>query len=419
MPPIPNAASLSDVIIIGAGMTGLTLAQTLSKIGVKVILIDRFPLSQKSNDRRASAISRGSAAILNRYGLWHELASQAGPIQRIRITENHSPHVLDFNQELVEDLPLGYMIENGIFLEIMIKNLKNNPLVTFIEAPVLETLKVTEHRVFLSTPSLELEASLLIAADGKMSEIRSKLGIPFIQESYQQTAFVCTIQHEYSHHYTAIEHFFPEGPFAILPLRSEHHSSIVWTETEERASAIQQLSPEHFLQLLSQKFGAWLGKLQIESKWQSYPLTMQSASNYYGLRSVLVGDAAHSIHPIAGQGFNIGIRDIATITQLIQEQRQLGGDIGSMALLQRYEALRKPDANSMMALTHLCNQYFSNNIPLLSQLRKYGLSVVQQLPLLQKYLMKFAMGVTIFHHPLFSTDAIDSALVDFPINKQE
>jgi len=235
-------------------------------------------------------------------------------------------------------------------------------------------------------------ADLLVGADGRKSLCREEAGIPLYGWDYHQTAIVCTIKHTKPHHHVAVEHFLPGGPFATLPM-TQQRSSIVWTEKTKAAETLLQMDEVEFTELLQEKVEDYLGEVQLTGARYAFPLSMQHAEYYTAARLALIGDAAHGIHPIAGQGFNLGMGDIDALCDELTRAAALGFDLGSMLLLKRYEKRRRFDNGNMVLMTDLLDRLFSNSIMPVQAARRFGLTAVQKLPRLRRYFMRTAMGL--------------------------
>ena len=385
-----------DIIIIGGGLVGLSIGTALASHDISVAIIDKQPLEHiksQQADGRASAIAAGSKAILARFGLWEDIEPSAGPINEIRITDGNCPLFLHFDHQQVGDQPLGYMVENQQLLTALIAKAETLPsLQIYSGVTIAHTERGAHHATVTLQDGKALQAPLLIAADGKFSRAREEAGLSTINWSYKQTAIVCTIGHERHHQGIAQERFLPAGPFAILPLKDGYHSSLVWTEKSSLAPLYMAMNDADFLHHLGQRFGEYLGKLTVTSKRFSYPLSVSYAPVMHAARLVLVGDAAHAIHPIAGQGFNLGLRDVEALADTLLEYHQLGIDLGSDVVLEHYQKRRRTDNMAMLAITDSLTHFFSNDIAPIRHARRIGLAVVNKLPKLQAFFMKYAMG---------------------------
>ncbi len=396
----------SELVIVGGGLVGLTLACACAGAGLDVVVIDREEparLVDAAFDGRTSAIAFGSQRILAGIGLWDAVAPDAEPIREIRIADGDSPLFLHYDHDEIGPDPLGYIVENRVLRRALLARAATLPTLRHLApARIAATARrpggvaVTLEDGTLGDGTLgdggSVRGALLVAAEGKQSPLRQAAGIRTLEWSYPQTAIVCTVWHERPHLGIAVEHFLPAGPFAILPMTGDR-SSIVWTENAALAPRLLALDAAGFHAELARRFGDFLGRIEVVGPRWSYPLALMHAARYGAERLVLVGDAAHVIHPIAGQGLNLGLRDVAVLAELIVDQRRLGLDIGNPELLARYERWRRFDNLALAAVTDGLNRLFSNTIPPLAWLRTTGLAAVNQLPPLRRFFMQHAMGL--------------------------
>lgn len=392
------AEQRTEILIAGGGLVGNALAIALAKGGITVTVIDPLPREKQiaaEFDGRTSAISAGSVRILTSIGAWQHMSALAQPIHDIRVCEADKPGYVHYSDKDVGE-PFGCILENGQLRRGLYLALESTPGITIITDKVSGFTRAENHITAQLATGGSIQAALLIAADGRFSGLREQAGIESRSISYEQVAIVCTVEHELPHHGLALEKFYPAGPFAVLPL-SGNRSGIVWTEHESDAPHYVKLPDEQFDEQIQRRLGppgecVW-GKVKSIGKRFSYPLVLMHAEEFIAPRFCLVGDAAHGIHPIAGQGVNLGYRDVAVLAELLLEQRSLGLDLGSDVLLQRYARWRRLDSASMTAGTDLLNRLFSNNIPGLSLLRRAGLSAVERMPPLKRFFMRHAMGL--------------------------
>lgn len=385
-----------DTIIVGAGLVGMSMALALARFGARVALLEKTSIKTQFEpefDGRVSAIALGSKQILDKIGAWELMAAHAEPILDIRVTDGATPFFLHYDHNEVGEEPFGYIVENRYIRYGLYQALSNLPNITFIDNFSIESLKQESGCVTVNSHNQSISANLLIAADGRISQVRELAGISVTTWDYGQTAIVCTIEHELPHHGLAQEKFFPIGPFAVLPMQ-ENRSSLVWVEPNDRVQIYLELPEEEFIQEISERVGDYLGKIKgTVGKRFSYPLSLLHANKYTSKRIVVIGDAAHGMHPIAGQGVNLGFRDVAVLAELLEKQYSLGLDIGSEELLANYASLRNFDNFSMLAITDILNRLFSNNILPVRLAREIGLWTVGKLPPLKKLFMRHAMGL--------------------------
>ena len=386
-----------ELLIAGGGLTGLLLGVACAGAGLTVAIVDRqdpAALLADDFDGRSSAISYGSHKVLDAIGIWPEIAPNAEPILEIRVADGGSPLFLHYDhRELGTGAPLGYIVENRILRRVLTNRARSIPNLLFLAPLAVGSVSTT---AFGATAGLsdggQIRAGLVAAADGRESPLRCAAGIRTIEWRYPQTGIVTTVRHQRPHNGIAVEHFMRAGPFAILPMTG-NRSSIVWTERAALAPRLVALSDAAFAADLAARFGDFLGPVEpIGPRW-TYSLTLLLAESYATTRLALVGEAAHTIHPIAGQGLNLGIRDVAALAQLVVDARRLGLDIGSETVLLRYQQWRRFDALALAAVTDGLNRLFSNALPPVQLARDIGLAAVNRLPPLKRLLMRDAMGI--------------------------
>lgn len=384
-----------DVVVVGGGMVGLSLSLGLARAGVPVALIERARLSDMAAaqfDGRGSAIAAGSQRILDGLGLWDRVADQAEPILEIRVADGSSPLFLHYDHKEVGDGPLGWIVENAVTRRALAASADESSLRIFDGTELAGCIFGEDAAALELRDGQGITARLVVAADGRDSPLRDAAGIDAVRWHYPQTGIVCAVHHEVPHHGIAQEHFLPAGPFAILPM-TENRSSIVWTERNDLAPAILALDNEAFADELRRRFGGFLGRIDVGPTRWSYPLSVVHSKRYIAPRLALAGDSAHAIHPIAGQGFNIGLRDVAALAEVIMDTLRLGLDPGIMTALERYERWRKPDNMMMIGVTDILNRLFSNDITPVRVARDIGLAAVDRMPPLKKVFMRHAMGL--------------------------
>jgi 2-octaprenyl-6-methoxyphenol hydroxylase len=416
-----------DVLVAGGGMVGLTFAVALAEAGLAVAVVDRLdPAVQREEafDGRSSAIARGSQQMLQVLGLWQGMASAASPILDIRISDGHPGTVtpggasglhLHFSHQDVgaatgrpaapqESPPaLGHIVENTAIRRAGLDRLRALAgIELFAPAELVEVARGSGGVTARLADGRSLAARLLVAADGRGSLQRQAAGIKVMEIDYPQTAIVATVAHSEPHHGVAHEHFLPSGPFALLPMtdavdetgKPVHRSSLVWTEKRHLVPAMLALDDQAFGLELQRRFGDSLGRLtQWSRRRWSYPLSLLHAARYIDTRLALIGDAAHGIHPIAGQGLNLGLRDVAALAECIVDARRLGLDIGGATVLERYQRWRRLDNLALIAATDSLNRLFSNDLPPVRLLRDLGLAAVNRVPPLKRFFMRHAMGL--------------------------
>jgi len=387
----------AELIIAGGGLNGMLLAIACAGAGLSTIVIDRQEPAAMTTDRfdgRTSAIAYGSRLVFDGIGLWPAIESEAEPIREIRVADDDSPLFLHYDhRELGGGMPLGYIVENRVLRRALFDRAAILPSLKLLAPRAVAEMQASDTGAVVALQDgARLRTRLVAAADGQNSPLRRAAGIGTVEWRYRQTGIVTTVRHEYPHGGIAVEHFLPAGPFAILPMTG-NRSSIVWTEDADLAPHLLALPDAEFAAELRTRFGDFLGAVEpVGPRW-SYPLALMQAERYAGRRLALVGEAAHVIHPIAGQGLNIGIRDIAVLAEIVIDARRLGLDIGEPSLLERYERWRRADALSLAAVTDGLNRLFSNTIAPVKLARDVGLAMVNRLPPLKRLLMQHAMGV--------------------------
>ena len=409
-PPAVPAPLTCDVIVVGAGMAGATLALALRSGGLRPIVIERAPLSdqwEETFDGRASAVAFSSFRQWRTLGLGARLEPHAQRIEQILVTDGRSPgaastkapspFALRFDSaeiaERIEGEPLGYMLENRRIRVALAQALAQTDIQVLAPAS-LAALEVEAGgaRAVLAD-GRTITAPLLVAADGRGSQARKMAGIGVVGWPYKQSGVVATVDLERPHGGVAHEHFLPSGPFAILPL-TDDRASLVWTEATDQARALMTVSPEAFQAYLDRRFGEFLGRATAQANRFVYPLSLELAERMTAPRLALLGDAAHAVHPIAGQGLNLGLKDIAALAQVLVDARRLGEDIGSELVLERYARWRRFDNVMLAAATDGFTRLFSNDNPLLRLARGVGMGAVNALGPARRFFMQEAGGAT-------------------------
>ena len=398
-----------EVIVVGAGLTGSLLGAALGRCGLRTAVIDRTsPATMRAAafDGRTTAVALATQRLYAAIGLWPRLAPVAAPILGIRISDagsdgRPSPLHLHFDHRQAtradDAPPMGWIVENRHLRQALLDRLDELPAIELLAPAEVVTTSCGEARAEVTlADGRHLEAPLLVSCEGRGGDARRRGGIRTLAWRYPQTAIVCVARHERPHGGIAHEKFLPGGPFAILPMTDaddgSHRCSIVWTERPEIARAVLALDDTNFSAELARRFGPHLGAVAVVGPRQSHPLSLLHAADYVEQRLALVGDAAHGIHPIAGQGYNLGARDVAALVEVLLEARRLGLDIGAADVLARYERWRRFDNTTLVAATDLLNWLFSNDLAPLRLLRDTGLAAVQRLPPLKQLFMQHAMG---------------------------
>ncbi len=394
--PAPRA----DVLIGGGGFAGLALAIALRQgLGdsFKVTVADPAFRMSRAGDARASAIAAAARRLFETIGVWDKVAGGAQPILDMVVTDSKMqdavrPTFLTFGGEVAPGEPFAHMIENPVLVEALVERAKADGVE--LRADAVTGFEAAADRIDVSfAGGGALSAKLLVAADGARSAIRETAGIRSTGWDYDQSGIVTTVAHEREHHGRAEEHFLPAGPFAILPLKGRR-SSIVWTEEKREAERIVALPDGEFHAELEKRFGLKLGEIEVVGPRRAYPLGLSVARSFVADRLALVGDAAHVIHPIAGQGLNLGLRDVAALAEAIVDAARLGLDPGGPDVLERYQRWRRFDTMAMGVATDGLNRLFSNRSDALRLIRDVGLGLVDRVPALKGLFIREAAGLT-------------------------
>ena len=408
-----NASAVeTDIFVSGGGMVGASLALALAQGGLRVTVVDPLPSEAATDaqfDGRVSALAYASTRMYAALGVWERLAPHAQPIRDILVTDARlghapSPFSLHFDHAEIGE-PLGHIVENRHIRAALYAAIADAPNIDFL-APATAAALAIDDRAAVATladgPSplrsgfgrvggREIRARLAVAADGRNSALREAMEIGTIAWSYPQWGIVTTVEHARPHNGAAYEHFLPSGPFAILPMTG-NRSSLVWTERIERARAMMALPDADFAREIATRFGAHLGATQpVGPRW-SYPLGFHLARGYVRPRFALAGDAAHGIHPIAGQGLNLGLKDAAALAEVVLDAARLGLDYGAADILARYERWRRFDSFALAAATDVLNRLFSNDVAPLRVLRDVGMGIVDRIAPLRRFFMRHAGG---------------------------
>ena len=385
----------SDVIILGGGLVGLTMALALDAHGLSVTVVDPADpetVLAPGFDGRASAIASASWRMLEAIGLGARLEGRGCPIASIRVSDGLKAGSLDFEPS-AEDGALGIMFENRLLRQTLHAAAADAKHVELLmPARPVETVR-GEHGVTVRlADGRELRAPLLVAAEGRNSPTRTAAGINVARWHYEHTAIIAAVEHERPHDNVAYEIFYPDGPFAILPMLPGNRSALVWSVAKADAPGYLKLGARGFLTELEAQMGGLLGKLSLIAPLSSYPLGFHHAGRMTDQRLALVGDAAHGIHPIAGQGLNLGLRDVAALTEVLIDGARLGLDLGDAQLLKRYERWRSLDTFLVAASTDGLARLFGIRGAAASALRRFGLSSVQRIAPLKAFFMAEARG---------------------------
>ncbi|MGV8952605.1 MAG: FAD-dependent monooxygenase [Cypionkella sp.] len=392
----------ADIVIVGGGLNGPALALALAQGGLRVVVVDgRQPdaRAEVGFDGRAYALSIASKRLLGAIGVWDGLADKVQPILQIKASDGRAgqapaPFFLTFDAAEIEEGPMGFMAEDRHLYAAFLAALRAAGVeMIFGETVVAQEAGVAGVSVTLASGRV-LRAGLLVGCDGRGSGVAARAGISRTGWKYGQTALVTAVAHEADHGGIAQQYFMPSGPLAILPLHGGHHSSIVWSEDAAAAAAIQALSDADYLEALRPRFGAFLGQISLAGDRFTYPLSLSLANSFVARRVALVGDAAHGVHPIAGQGLNLGLRDVGALAEVLTLAHRRGEDIGADDVLERYQRWRRFDATALALGMDSVNRLFSNDNPVLRLGRDLGLGLVNAVPALRRGFMRQAAGLT-------------------------
>jgi 2-octaprenyl-6-methoxyphenol hydroxylase len=402
MPHIADMDTTFDIIITGGGLNGATMALGVAKLGMRVLVIDALlDQTQMSQDfdGRSYAMALTSVRLMRALGLWEQIAETSQPMLDIKVFDGAvgakpSNFFLHFDHNEIEEGPMGHMVEDRHLRPVLQSELASNPRITYLSGTKVIGQHVDDRNIKITTDTgASYHARLLIGADGRTSQTAQRASIKRTGWRYQQTALVCAIEHDRPHNGVAYQYFMPAGPLAILPLAG-NRSSIVWSETPENAAAIMALDDADYLDILRPRFGSFLGDIRLAGRRFSYPLGLTMANEFIAPRVALIGDAAHGMHPIAGQGLNAGLRDIAALCDVLQSAQNRGEDFASVAVLERYQEWRRFDNHTLALATDSFNKLFSNDNPVLRLGRDIGMGLVNAFPKLRRDFIREAAGLS-------------------------
>lgn len=388
-----------DVIVLGGGVVGLSMALLLARqTDMQITLLEpnkpNFAWDTMHYDVRCSAISPGVQNIFSALGVWQDvIAERVGIYDRMIVWDQELHQQIEFNANNMGMNHLGHIVENRVLTKHLYHKLMSQENVQILHARA-DQLQITPENIELTIGADKITAKLLIGADGSNSWVRTQAQIPSYGWEYNHTALVATIRSEFPHANIAQQRFMPDGPLAFLPLAEDHLCSIVWSSDPTQIEMLMNLPAEEFCSRLAQEFSFKLGKLNLEGSRACFPLRMQHAANYIKPRVALVGDAAHVVHPLAGQGLNLGILDAAVLAEELQAAHIKRADIGQVAVLRKYELRRKGHNISMITLLESLKRTFAIKNKALSSVRAYGLQILNNMDFVKNSMMRYAMGIS-------------------------
>ena len=385
----------SEIVILGSGLIGLSTALLLEKNGLGSVIIDKSSINflKNASDNRTTAISQGSARIYKQIGIWKDLVKYSQPIYNIKVTEGSEANGLIFNHNMTEQGVMGYIVENKFIKKFLLEKVLKSKIIKMYSSNQVKSIKNVENKTLeLKTQKGITNCELLIGADGRQSNTR-KIGLfKYFYKNYNQNAYVFTIVHETPHKGMALERFFPTGPLAILPMKTKkgNQSSVVLTVDDD----IKFKNKDSFKKFFTERYKNFFGKILKFSKVCIFPLNVYSCLRYYKNNIVLVGDACQALHPIAGQGFNLGLRDCLLLSESLKKAKDLGQKVNSNLILQEYSRKRFYDKSLLVSSTHSLNKFFGFKGKIISKVRSIGLKLFNRSDFLKKRSMLFAMGIT-------------------------
>lgn len=377
---------MTEIAILGCGITGMITALSLASKNIPSKIIEYHKTAKFPLDVRTTTFTKASKEYLEKVGIWKLFEKDSGFVEDIYIVDNKSPQMLHLDSK--KNDPKGYVVENMMLKERLYDAVKDHPLIKIHRGISYDKLSQENDKVIIAK---NMSADVALICDGRGGKMKDQFEARF-EKSYEQCAIVMECEHELEHENVAVEHFMPHGPFALLPMKNPHKSSVVWTEPSELKGTFEKMQKDVLTEHLQEKMGEFLGKAKIVSEVQIFPLSARIARNYYKGNLILVGDAAHAIHPLAGQGLNQGIKDIEALTEVFAKRINHGLEIDEIAY-KEYENMRKMDNDGMFLMTDNINRIFSNNIFPLSIFRKLGLSVMNESSLLKRLV---SSGNTVF-----------------------
>ena len=388
----------SDITIVGAGLTGLMSAFALSDLNIDIVVIDKFDFFSKKNnnaDLRTTAISEGSKYFLDRIKIWDKIKSFSEPIKDIKVIDRQKKTKIDFCNQAANH-NLGYIIKNNIIKKILLEKLIKKKNIRLISNNNLKTIDHKQSSLICTFKEIKIDTKLLIAADGKNSKVRNIFRTPVYKKDYKQKALVVNFLHEKDHSSTAHELFFKSGPLAILPMKKNKKnifsSSLIWSHESEFIDSLSKIDKDLLISLLEEKIYNYVGKIKKIAEVQTFNLSAHINRSFFENRVLYLGDSAHSIHPIAGQGWNLGIRDIEKCLEVLRNGMNMGLDIGSKFICEEYNNKTFYDSYTLFQITDKLNSIFLNDNFLVNKFREQGFSLINKNQNIRNFITNFAMG---------------------------
>jgi len=389
-----------DLHIVGGALTGLLTAYCASSLGYKIVLSERKNITldnkKTTTDTRTTAIAEGSKVFLESQGLWKFIKGFAEPIKNIKVIDETANSNLDFNNSINKS-NLGYIVKNSRLISVLIKELKKKNNVNFITGSNLNSITYSNSKIISFSNNIKIKSKLIIAADGKNSTVRKILGTNFFNKKYNEKALVINFFHERPHNNTAYEFFLKTGPLAILPMQKERNrnqSALIWSNKPEIVDKIasSDLNKKYVKEIINEKIYKQLGSVTNINSLQSFPLSAHINEKFYDNKTVYVGDAAHSIHPIAGQGWNLGLRDVKSITELLRKTKEGNSTIGTKSFCKLYNDKCYYDAYRLFEITDKLDWIFKKDQSYFKFLKKSGFKIINKNTIFKEKIVKFAMG---------------------------
>ena len=390
-----------EILIIGGGLIGLCLAVMLGKLNTRILLMDKEKISSTKSiykDTRTVAVSFGTKLLLEKHNIWKNVLPHAQPINQIRVLNRNENSALNFDGKHINN-PMGFIVKHSILKKILIKRIKGKRNIDILEHSKIEKIIQNQNNVIVEINNYKIAGKVLLAADGSNSLIKSICKIPSYSTDYKQSALALNFRHSKSHKNIAYEIFLPNGPLATLPMKTYkkniYKSSLIWSENIKYENYLKQANKNYLKDIIEEKVQPYLGDVISLDDVKIFPLKAHICRRFADHRIVLVGDAAHSIHPIAGQGWNLGMRDVKYLFETFKNFSELGEDLGSPEALKSYSNRRFKDVYSMFFITHNLNKIFSSKSKIVSHIRSLGFKYINSNSKLTNSLVSYAMGINL------------------------